>query len=163
MLLPSATLQPDPISSLSAEHVVGHIVWGMMAGAVSLSLRYFFLAGSFAIILDSDHLINFLNIDAVGRMGHSIPFAIFAMIVMMVCFGRREYLLGSISFAAVFSHMSFDTVLGSGDFPILTPFSNYVTDFSGIDWIFLQLVAVSVVLIAKILVRKNKINQYQIQ
>jgi len=74
----------------------------------------------------------------------------------MLIFGRRDLLLGSISFAAVFSHMSLDTLLAAGEFPILTPFSDHISVFEGTDWIILQLVAISVVVVAKLIVDKKK-------
>jgi len=74
----------------------------------------------------------------------------------MLIFGRRDFLLGSISFAAVFSHMSFDTLLNSGKFPILTPFSNHITTFDGMDLVFLQLIGISVVILAKLVIDKER-------
>jgi len=151
------TLPPDsPLGSATVEHIVGHIVWGMMAAFAALSFRYIFAGGLFALILDADHLINFLNVDVVVRISHSIPFALLAPIGMMLIFGRRDFLLGSISFAAVFSHMSYDTLLDAGKFPILMPFSDYITSFEGTDWIILQLIALSVVVVAKLIIRIKK-------
>ncbi len=156
LILPWASPPGDPFASATVEHIVGHIVWGMVAAFATLSFRYVFVGGLFALVLDADHLLNFFNIDMVIRMGHSIPFALLALIGMMLIFGRRDLLLGSISFAAVFSHMSLDTFLDAGEFPILTPFSDHISVFEGTDWIILQLVAISVVVVAKLIVDKKK-------
>ena len=155
LLLPYGISPKDPLESASVEHVVGHIVFGMMAAFASLSFRYIMLGGMFAIILDSDHLVNFLNLEMISRMGHSIPFAILAPIVLMLIFGKKDYLLGAIAFAAVFSHISFDTLLGTGTFPILIPFSSHITDFQASDWIIFQLIAFGVVLGTKIIIGKK--------
>jgi len=39
-------------STTTPEHVIGHIVWGLIPGLAFLSLRYIILAGLFPIILD---------------------------------------------------------------------------------------------------------------
>ena len=80
----------SPISSATIEHIVGHIVWGMMAGIISFSLRGAIIAGSFALILDADHLINFLEIEAISRMAHSIPFAVICLILLPLTWRCNE-------------------------------------------------------------------------
>lgn len=150
IFLPSATGAENPLSSVSTEHVIGHIVWGMMAGAATLSLRYFFLAGVFAILLDADHLVNFIGLDIVSRMGHSVPFAIFAATIMIL-YSKKDYKLGSIAAAAVFAHTSFDTLLSKGDvFPLFAPILTDEIHFASTDWIWLQLAAVMIAAIPTI-------------
>src|SRR5574341_1455524 len=95
IFLPEKQTLASPLDALTIKHVGGHILCGLIAGAASLSLRYFLLTGSFAIILDSDHLINFVGLDAISRMGHSIPFAVLSSIVMMFLLGRKDYVLAS--------------------------------------------------------------------
>jgi len=155
-ILPGVSPPDDPLASATVEHMVGHIVWGMVAAFAALSFRHIFAGGLFALALDADHLLNFFNIDMVTRITHSISFALLAPIGMLLIFGRRDLLLGSICFAAVFSHMSFDTFLDTGAFPILTPFSDHITAFGGTDWIILQLVAISVVIVTKLIMDKKK-------
>ena len=149
IFLPFHSPPDNPLASATIIHVAGHVVWGMMAAFVTLSLRYIFLSGIFALFLDADHLVSFLGVDVVTRIGHSIPFAIIVGFFMIYFFKKRDYLLGAISFGAIFSHMSFDTLRGSGNFPIYTPFSEYVTNFNDIDWIPLQLIAIFGILIIK--------------
>ena len=74
---------PLIVSNPSLEHIFGHVLFGMIAGAISLSLRYVFLTGAFAILLDADHLLQFFNIEMIGRMVHSIPFAIIIALIMI--------------------------------------------------------------------------------
>lgn len=146
IFLPEKQTLDSPLSALTMEHVGGHILWGLVAGAASLSLRYFVLTGSFAIILDSDHLINFIGLDAISRMGHSIPFAILSSVVMILLLGRKDYVLASTAFAGVLAHISFDTFQGSSSsFPIFTPFYNEVIWFQNADWFLFQIAAIIIV------------------
>src|SRR3989344_2275374 len=117
IFLPTAHSLDNPLDSANVEHILGHIVWGLFVGIVSFNLRYFFLTGIFTSILDSDHFIHFLGIDATVRMAHSIPFGILSATVLMFLFGKKDYWLAVVSFAAIFSHISFDILYrGAGPF-----------------------------------------------
>ena len=153
LILPNAIILGSPLdSSVTVEHIVGHIVWGLVAGIVSFSLRYFVIAGFFPIILDVDHLLQFLGIEMIQRMAHSIPFAFVAIIVMIIIFGKKDLRLISISFAAIFSHMSFDIFLGgSTQFPILAPLTSEFFVFTGYDWMIFQLIAIGIVASASVI------------
>jgi len=152
---------PLEVSNVTVEHVTGHIVLGMMVGIVTLSPRYFLLGGIFSLILDADHLIQFLGIEVVPRMAHSVSFGIIAIFVMMMVFGKRDYLLGAIAFAAVLSHISYDILLGGTDkFPFFTPFTNELTTFQGADWILMEVGAVILVGISVFISRRKKISSY---
>ncbi len=162
LFLPSAFFVGNPfeVSGITVEHVTGHVVWGMMVGLVTFSLRYFLIGGIFAIILDSDHLIQFLGIEVVPRMAHSVSFGLIAILVMMMIFGKRDYILGAISFAAVLSHISYDILLGGGsNFPFFTPFISEVTIFQGSDWILMQIGAIILVVISVFVTRKKKMKK----
>ena len=108
LILPNAFVVGNPleVSGISFEHVVGHIMWGLVAGIVSFSFRYAIISGLFPIILDFDHWLQFLGIEMIPRMAHSLTFALVAVVVMMMVFGRKDLRLGAIAVAAVFSHMS---------------------------------------------------------
>ena len=162
LFLPEAYFVGNPleVSGVSVEHVAGHIMWGLMIGIVTFSMRYFFIGGIFTIILDSDHLIQFFGIEVVPRMAHSISFGLIAIFVMMMVFGKRDYVLGAISFAAVLSHISFDILLGGGSqFPFFTPFTNEVIVFQGSDWILMQIGAVILVGISVFISRRKKMKK----
>lgn len=146
VFLPEKQDLVSPLSAITIEHVGGHILWGLVAGAASLSFRYFILTGSFAIILDSDHLINFIGLDAISRMGHSVPFAALSSVVMMLLLGRKDYVLASAAFAGVLAHISFDIFQGSSStFPIFTPFYSEVILFQNADWFLFQIMAITIV------------------
>jgi len=147
LILPNAVILGSPIdSNITVEHVMGHIAWGLVVGIVSFSLRYFTIAGLFPIILDVDHLLQFLDVEMIARMAHSIPFAFVAIIAMMIIFGKKDLRLIAISFTAIFSHMSFDIFLGGTTaFPILAPFTSEFFVFGGYDWIIFELIAMGIV------------------
>jgi len=164
IFLPERLYLDNPLTGgLDIEHILGHIVWGLMIGAASLSLRYFLIAGSFAIIIDADHLIQFLNIEAIGRMGHSIPFGLVSVIVLVIIFGRRDYLLGSTVFAAMLAHISFDTLTGSGNFPLFAPFYDDMVRFPDSFWFVFLLVGIGLVLSTKIFTRSQKYKKKQLR
>ena len=136
LILPDAFIVGNPleVSGISFDHVFGHIMWGLAAGIASFSFRYAILSGLFPIILDFDHWLQFLGIEMIPRMAHSITFGLIAVGVMMVIFNRKDLRLGAIAIAAVFSHMSFDIFLGgSTEFPLFVPWNSQVVTFSGTD------------------------------
>ena len=157
-VLPGAFVIGNPfeVSTATPEHVIGHIIWGLIPGLAFLSLRYIILAGLFPIILDTDHLLQLLEIEMVPRMAHSLPFILIAIVVMMLIFGKKDLRLIAVSIAAVFAHMSFDIILGgSTEFPVLIPFTSQFFTFSGVDWIIFQVLAVVIIITASVIVKKN--------
>ena len=142
---------PLEVSAISVQHVLGHIFWGMIAGLLSLRLNYVFLCGGFAILLDADHLLQFLDIEMISRMSHSIPFAIIVGFIMLAISKFKDYRLAVISFSAIISHLAFDIWLAqqsgwnSTQFPLFSPFSADMIALSGYNWLFLEIFAVSVV------------------
>jgi len=158
LVLPNAFLVGNPfeISTTTPEHVMGHIVWGLIPGLAFLSLRYIILAGLFPIILDADHFLQFLEIEMIPRMAHSMPFILIVIVVMMLLFGKNDLRLIAVSVAAVFCHMSFDTILsGSTEFPVLAPFTSQFFTFSSVDWIIFQVIAAAVIITASVIVKIN--------
>ncbi|MBI3253662.1 MAG: hypothetical protein HYZ56_02950 [Nitrosopumilales archaeon] len=158
MFLPTAVTyvvgNPLEVSAISVEHIVGHIVWGLIVSALSLSLRYFILGGIFPIILDSDHLIQFFDLEIMPRMAHSISFGFLASFVLLLIFGKRDYRLAGIAFAAMLAHVSFDILLGgTTSFPLLTPFVAELLSFQGNAWIIIQLTAAAIVGICTIITK----------
>ena len=158
---------PLIVSHPSFEHIFGHLMFGMIAGAISLSLRYVFLSGAFALLVDTDHLMQFFNIEMVSRMSHSIPFAIIIAVVMLYVFGKKDYRLAAIAFFAIISHIAFDTLLigqiypdGIGGFPLFAPFTLEFFQLQGLDWLYLEILAVVIIGIIAILDRKISIKNH---
>ena len=158
---------PLIVSNPSLEHILGHALFGMIAGAISLSLRYVFLTGAFAVLIDSDHLLQFFDIEMISRMVHSIPFALIIALIMLFIFGKRDYRLASISFAAIISHIAFDVFLAqqifpdsTSGFPLFSPFTVEFIQLGGLDWLYLQIVAIGIVGIIAIVNHKISIKNY---
>ena len=158
---------PLIVSNPTLEHILGHALFGMIAGAISLSLRYVFLTGAFAVLIDSDHLLQFFDLEMIGRMVHSIPFAIIIALIMLFIFGKRDYRLAGISFAAIISHIGFDVFLAqqtfpdsTSGFPLFSPFTVEIIQLGGLDWLYLEIIAIGIVAIIAILNHKISIKNY---
>jgi len=156
----------DPliVSNPSLEHIFGHVLFGMIAGAVSLSLKYVFMTGAFALLVDADHLLQFFNVEMIGRMVHSVPFAIIIAVIMLYVFGKKDYRLAAISFSAIISHIAFDTWLAgqihpgsTGGFPLFSPLTLEIFQLQGLDWLYLEILAVVIIGIIAVLDRKISI------
>ena len=151
---------PFEVSGISIQHVLGHIFWGMIAGLLSLRLNYVFLCGGFALLLDADHLLQFLDIEMIVRMSHSIPFAILVGFIMLGISKFKDFRLAAISFSAVISHLAFDIWLAgqsgwnSTQFPLFSPFLVDIIPLSGYSWLFLEIFAFGVVGIIAFMNRK---------
>ena len=139
----------------------------MIAGAVSLSLKYIFLSGALALLVDADHLLQFLDVEMISRMTHSIPFAIIIAMIMLYVFGKKDYRLAAISFSAILSHIAFDTWFvgqifpgSTGGFPLLSPFTVEIIQFQGFDWLYLEVLAIVIVGIIAVFDRKISIKSH---
>ena len=154
---------PLVVSSVTYEHVLGHVFWGAIIGLGTLSIRYIILGGSFAIFLDSDHLLQFLDIELVSRMSHSIPFAVIASIVFFVILRGKDIRICAVAFGAVLSHIAFDifladVALNSGtEFPLFSPFTFETVSLQGLDWLGIQIIGVSIVAIVSYFYKRKEI------
>lgn len=143
---------PNPVGSLNIHEVSGHVLWGLLVGATSLSFRYTILTGLFAVLIDSDHLIALTHLDALSRMSHSILFGIISVIVLMLIFGKKDYRLGVAAIAGLLSHLSFDIFAGGdGKFPLFVPFYNHQISFPNVDWIYFEIAATVIIGLATII------------
>ena len=153
---------PLVVSSVTYEHVLGHVFWGAIVGLGTLSIRYIILGGSFAIFLDSDHLLQFLDIELISRMSHSIPFAVVATIVFFVITRGKDIRICAVAFGAVLSHIAFDIFLADvafqsyTKFPLFTPFTFETVSFQGLDWLGIQIVGVSLVAITSYFYKRKE-------
>ena len=153
---------PLVVSGVTYEHVFGHVFWGAVIGLGTLSIRYIILGGSFAILLDADHLLQFLDIELVSRMSHSIPFAVIVTIVFFVVARGKDIRVCAVAFAAVLSHIAFDifladVTLGSDtEFPLFSPFTFETVSFQGLDWLGIQIVGVSLVAITSYFYKRKE-------
>ena len=154
---------PLVVSSVTYEHVLGHIFWGAVIGLGTLSIRYIILGGSFAIFLDSDHLLQFLDIELVSRMSHSIPFAVIVSIVFFVILRGKDIRICAVAFGAVLSHIAFDIFLAdvllnsATKFPLFSPFTFETVSLQGLDWLGIQIIGVSIVAITSYFFKRKEI------
>ena len=156
---PNTFLVGSPLeaSTLNAEHILGHIGFGLIVGIASFSLRHFAVAGLFSIILDADHLIQFFDIEMIPRMAHSVTFGMLAAVLMIMIFGRQDARLAAIAFASVLSHIAFDVILsGSSSFPLVAPFSAEIFLFVGFEAIIIQVLAIVIVGLSFLLDKKRE-------
>ena len=158
---------PLIVSNPSLEHILGHILFGMIAGAISLRLRYVFVTGGFALLVDADHLLQFFNVEMISRMVHSLPFAIIIAVIMLYVFGKKDYRLAAISFSAIISHIAYDVLFvgqiypgSTSGFPLFSPFTVEIIKFQGFDWLYLEILAIAIVGIIAILNRKISIKNH---
>ena len=155
---------PLVVSSVTYEHVLGHIFWGAVIGLGTLSIRYIILGGSFSIFLDSDHLLQFLDIELVSRMSHSIPFAVIVSIVFFVILRGKDIRICAVAFGAVLSHIAFDVFLAdvllnsATGFPLFSPFTFETVSLQGLDWLGIQIIGVSIVAITSYFFKRKEIN-----
>ena len=158
---------PLIVSNPSLEHIFGHVLFGMIAGAVSLSLKYVFMTGAFALLVDADHLLQFFDIEMISRMVHSLPFAIIIAVIMLYIFGKKDYRLAASSFSAIISHIAYDVFFvgqiypgSAGGFPLLSPFTVEIIEFQGLDWLYLEILAIGIIGIIAMLDRKISIKNH---
>ena len=154
---------PLVVSGVTYEHVLGHIFWGAVIGLGTLSIKYIILGGSFAIFLDSDHLLQFLDIELVSRMSHSIPFAVIVSVVFFIILRGKDIRICAVAFGAVLSHIAFDIfladVLLNSDtkFPLFSPFTFETVSLQGLDWLGIQIIGVSIVAITSYFFKRKEI------
>ena len=158
---------PLIVGNVSLEHIFGHIFFGMIAGAISLSLKYIFVGGAFALLFDADNLLQFLDMEMISRMVHSLPFAIIIAVIMLCIIGKKDYRLAAISFSAIIAHIAFDIWFhgqiypgSTSGFPLLSPFTVEIFQFQGLDWLYLEILAIVIVGIVAILDRKISIKNH---
>ena len=158
LVLPNSFLVGNPleVSGLSFEHVSGHIIFGIVAGIATFSLRYSILCGTFTIALDFDHWLQFLNLEMIPRMAHSIPYGLLVFLVILIIFGKKDLRIPAISLGAVFAHISYDVFhTGSSRFPLFVPFSTEMFTLSGLDWLIMEIISFGVILCLTLLRKKH--------
>ena len=148
LFLPDSFFVGNPllVSGISFEHIIGHVMWGLVAGIVTFSIKYILLSGLLPLSLDFDHLIQFLDLDMIPRMAHSIPFGLLIFIILFAIFGKKDLRIAAVSLSAVFVHMSFDIFLvGSTKFPLFVPFTTQMFTLDGNSWIYLQMIGIVII------------------
>jgi hypothetical protein len=154
---------PFLVSGITIEHVIGHIFWGAIIGLGTLSIRYIVIGGSFAILLDADHLLQFLDIEMVSRMSHSIPFAVIASVIFFIIFRGKDLKVCAVVFGAILSHIAFDIFLAdvafgnTTTFPLFSPFILDRIEFGGLDWLGIEIIGVVIVAVVSYIYKRKEI------
>ena len=83
---------------------------------------------------------------------------------MLYVFGKKDYRLAAISFSAIISHIAFDTWFvgqinpgSAGGFPLFSPFTLEIFQLQGLDWLYLEILAVVIIGTIAVLDRKISI------
>ncbi|MDA4129127.1 MAG: metal-dependent hydrolase [Thaumarchaeota archaeon] len=129
--------------SLAVE-ILGHFLFGVVAGLATRSVGLAVLCGGEAVLIDSDHFLSTLNLPVLARLSHSIPFAITIAVVFLLLPQHlvRRKTLALVTIASILSHLSFDIFAGDGQFPLIAPFSFQSYDFPYFYWPVFEVVAI---------------------
>lgn len=160
---PSAYVVGNPfqVSEISVEHLLGHVLWGLVVGVATFSVRYVILGGLFPIALDTDHLMQFLDLEMIPRFSHSILFAILIFVIFYFLFGKKDIRLPVLASVSVFVHISLDILIGAdgySQFPFLIPFVGDMIKFDSFTWIFFEVISIIPVFLVSVyyLRKRNK-------
>ena len=112
-----------------AIEIGGHFIFGFAAAIPLLDFGVAILAGSLAVLLDSDHILSALNFPVSGRPDHSLLFMLVSTLLILYL-GSRMRLSRNLILKLVFvgpvtllAHISYDVFAASGStFQLLIPF-----------------------------------------
>jgi hypothetical protein len=157
-ILPDRMVLLNPIEhgNLTLKEIAGHFIFGAVAGIVTFRLKYILLGGILAVLIDSDHLVGILHFEGISKMGHSITFAVLSTVILMLIFHKKDYRLGAIVATSVLTHISYDIFDGGFGFPIFTPFVNKIIELPRDGWIIFEIVAITIVGIVSLLVKRKE-------
>lgn len=155
-LSPTTSSFGEYTSSEIFQEVGGHVLFGLLVGALTFNLSLALVCGASSILIDLDHTLSALGFQVLSRSAHSAIFAIVAGLVI-ACMTRpsknRPILFVTIV-GGVLSHLSYDIFAGYGAFPILAPFSYSLYSFPAWTWLGLELSAMALVLATTFKVRR---------
>lgn len=129
----------------------GHLMFGMLVGAMTGDASLVILAGAFATLIDADHLMSIFFLPVLDRTAHSVFFAVLASLSFgYATRGERRFnvRIAGLVVGAILAHLSYDTLLFNGNFPLLAPFSFQIYSFPQWFWLVFECMGVSVVLLA---------------
>ncbi len=127
-----------------AVEVGGHLSFGFLAGVFTFKSFLALVCTGESLVIDADHLLAALNFPVLPRLAHSVIFAIFTGATISYLIRRErgpDFRFLIVTIAGVFSHLSYDVLAGSGQFPILAPFLLQSFTFPYPSWILLEVAA----------------------
>ena len=139
----------------------GHFVFGALAAFPLMGTRSALIGGSFAVVIDVDHLLGALNLNVSSRPDHSLVFAVvgsgLVWLISRRYFGAKNPRAALAAALAVpisaLAHLSYDvlaayTVFGGKgfSFPLLIPFNYTLIPFPFWSWTVFEFLALAVAL-----------------
>ena len=156
VFLADKTTLVNPLhGTFDIKEIPGHFLWGFAAASVTWRLKYALLGGVFAVFVDFDHVISILQMQGISHMSHSIAFAGISLVIMMITFGRKDYILGAVALSSVLTHISYDLFWSSNKFPLFAPvYDTPVYFVSGYSMLF-EIAAIIIIGATALIVRKK--------
>ena len=127
---------------LLAIEVGGHLSFGFLAGVFTFDPVLALVCAGESLVIDADHLLSALNLPVLPRLAHSVFFALFTGVIISYALRREkrpDFRFLFVTFGGVSSHLGYDVLTGSGQFPILSPFYLESFNFPYLSWIVLEL------------------------
>ncbi|MGI0080635.1 MAG: hypothetical protein ACRECH_13550 [Nitrososphaerales archaeon] len=146
--------------------VAGHFVFGFVASLPLLDIQLCVLTGALAVLIDSDHLLEALNLSVSGRPDHSILYALVSLVALVYVgnkMGLDESTLTKLSFIApitLLSHVSYDIFARTGpSFPLWVPFDFGEIFLPYYFWYVLEASAILMAVGAYFVARRQSVNR----
>jgi hypothetical protein len=154
LLFPFAVPYEVAYSPALLAEVVGHFLFGLVAGAATGRLAPALLAGLEAVLIDSDHLMAAAGFSIDARLSHSVSFALLSSFLIARAGRRRafasnSYAIMAVTLASFLTHLAFDIASGDGFFPLFFPLSVGPIDLPYLTWPILEVGAVCLCLLAR--------------
>lgn len=140
--------------------VGGHFAFGAIAALPLRDVESSLVCGSFAVVIDADHLLAALNLSISSRPDHSIAFAVIATSFIWALARKRPAFrmgmsalrIAAIVPASLLAHLSYDVLAAyvifqsrGFSFPLLAPFDFTLIGFPFWLWFPLEAIALAFV------------------
>jgi hypothetical protein len=138
--------------------VGGHVLFGLAAGAMTRKPSLALLTAAEAALIDADHLLSIFVAPVLDRTAHSFFFLAAACLLLGYVArngNRLNYPVMGATLAAFFAHLSYDTFLSNGKFPLFTPLDFAVYTLPGYSWVLFETAAVAVGLVVGALAKRE--------
>jgi hypothetical protein len=154
LLFPFAVPYKAVYSPALLAEVVGHFLFGLVAGAATGRLAPALLVGLEAVLIDSDHLMAAAGFSIDARLSHSVSFVLLSSFLVARAGRRRgfasnSYAIMAVTLASFLTHLAFDIASGDGFFPLFFPLSVGPIDLPYLTWPILELGAVCFCLLGR--------------
>jgi hypothetical protein len=158
----------EHVSIHAFEEFGGHFLFGAAAAIPFLDLDLIFLSGVFAVLIDTDHILDALGFYVSGRPDHSFFYAAFSGVVLYYVARRtsnvskeREVKFAFLGPVVLLSHISFDVFgayaifVGGYYFPLYAPFNFSTIPLQYYYWVVFEVGALLIALCGLYLARRT--------